>query len=69
MTPIERAAQNMLEAEFKRAGAVLRAITGVGSGQMGLTPGIIKFSPEYRAAKAATDTAFSALRAFNAKHA
>jgi len=39
------------------ANRALNAIPGVGSGPIGLTPDAVKFSPEYRAAKAACDTA------------
>lgn len=61
-------AQAVLEEIVERTGKVLREIPGVGSGPMGLTPDAIKASPEYRAAKAAYDKAFAALRAFNGKY-
>ena len=46
----------------------LRSIPGVGSGPMGLTPDNVKFSPEYRSAKAAFDHAFANLQAFNKRY-
>lgn len=44
--------------------AKLRAIPGIGSGPMGLTPDAIKFGPEYRAAKRAYDNSAAILRDF-----
>lgn len=58
-------ARAMIESELAQAGAALRAIPGVGSGPMGLTPDSVKFSPEFRAAKARHDIAFAALRRLN----
>lgn len=54
-----------LERRSKQAGERLRAIPGVGSGPMGLTPDSVKASPEYQKAKAEADKAFAELRAFN----
>ena len=48
--------------------ATLRAIPGVGSGPMGLTPDAVKFSPEFRAADLAFKYAFANLRAFNDRY-
>ena len=45
-----------------------RAIEGVGSGAMGLTPDSVKASPEYRRARAEFNAAMRALQAFNARH-
>lgn len=55
-----------VEARAKAAGLALRAVPGVGSGANGLTPDAVKFSPEYRAAKAAHEAALAELRRFNA---
>jgi hypothetical protein len=55
-----------LEAAAKSAGGQLKAIQGVGSGPMGLTPDAVKFSPEYRRAYAHYHRAANALRRFNA---
>lgn len=41
------------------------AIAGIGSGPMGLTPDAVKFSPEYRAARAAYERAHAAAAKFN----
>lgn len=62
MTLAIEAARNALRAELDRASAALNAFP---RGSMGLTPDHIKFSPEYRATKAACDKAFAALRHFN----
>lgn len=48
--------------------AAWRALTGVGSGAMGLTPDSVKASPEYRKARAEFNAAMRALQAFNARH-
>jgi len=68
MSAVIEAARAALEAEHKAAGAALRAIPGIGSGRMGLTPDHVKASPDYRAARAAYDRAFAALRRFNGAH-
>ena len=65
MTAIEKAAQDQLYAEMKLAGAALKRFPRLANG---LTPDSVKFSPEYRAAKAACDRAFEAVRAFNSRH-
>lgn len=52
------------ERQQKEASAALRAIPGVGSGPMGLTPDAVKFSPEYRAAKARCDAVAKAAKPF-----
>ncbi len=65
MNPTETA-RRALEAESKAASDALRALPGVGSGAMGLTPDSVRSSSEYRAARAASDRAFQALRRFNA---
>jgi hypothetical protein len=54
-----------LELEVALASKAFRAIAGIGSGPMGLTPDAIKFSPDYRLAKVRFDVAFAALRDFN----
>lgn len=51
------------------ADAASKALQTFPRGPMGLTPDSVKFSPEFRAAKAAYDRAEAALRAFNGKHA
>lgn len=65
---IAKAAQAALMVETKNASKTLRAIPGVGSGAMGLTPDAVRLSPEYRAAKAAFDAAFARERAFNGRY-
>lgn len=62
---IARAVGAQLEAEHKRASAALKALPGVGTGPMGLTPDAVKFSPEYRTLKAAADAAREAVRRHN----
>lgn len=62
---VAKAAQAAIEDEWNRAGAALRAIPGVGTGPMGLTPDTVRALPEYRAVKLAYDSAFARLRAFN----
>ena len=58
-----------LEREYLEASRALKAIPGVGSGPMGLTPDDVKARPEYREAKLASCRAFAALRSFNAHYA
>jgi len=60
-----KARQTELYQAEKEAGDRLKAIPGVGSGPMGLTPDSVKASPEYRKAKADYDLAFANLRSFN----
>lgn len=70
MTPADAMRESdRLHNEARAAAARLRAIPGVGSGAMGLTPDVVKARPDYRAAKAESDRAFAALRAFNGAHA
>jgi len=56
-----------LDAEYKAAGRALSALSG--GGLMGMTPGNVRATPEWKAAKVASDTAFAALRAFNEVYA
>lgn len=63
---IAKIAAAAIDAELSAAGAALKAIPGVGSGPMGLTPDAVKFSPEYRTAKSALDAAKARSRAFYA---
>ena len=58
--------RNACEAHMKEAAQALKAIPGVGSGPMGLTPDSVKASPEYKAAKARFDWDFDSFRKFNA---
>jgi len=60
-----KAERDALDAEVLRAAKALDAIPGVGSLLSGLTPDAVKFSPEYRRARATYDQALSELRAFN----
>lgn len=57
-----------LRAAMYAASDALKAIPGVGSGAMGLTPDSVKCSPEFRKAKRDFDCALRALQAFNARH-
>lgn len=61
-----KAAQAALYAAAKRASDRLATIPGVGSGQMGLTPDAVKFSPAYREARASYQRAADEVRQFNA---
>ena len=54
--------QALLEAESDAAGAALKVFP---KGPMGLTPDVVRATPEYRAAKARSDKAFQRLRDFN----
>ena len=60
-------AQIAAETRYQAAAKALKAIDGVGSGNMGLTPDSVKSSPEYRLAKGRLDRAFQDLRRVNAK--
>lgn len=62
---IAKATQAHLHAATSAAQTALKAIPGVGTGTMGLTPDSVKTSAEYRLAKSALDAAFTAERAFN----
>lgn len=64
-----KARAGALDAEMIRASAALKAVPGVGSGAMGLTPDAVRQTPEYRSAKSASDNAFQAIRAYNGTHA
>ena len=57
--------KKQLEQREREAAKKLGAISGIGSGRMGLTPDAVKASPEYREAKAAWNAAWQALREFN----
>lgn len=54
-----------LESVVKHAESALKAIPGVSSGLMGLTPENVRLSTAYRVAKGDFNKAFAALRAFN----
>lgn len=58
----------LLESDYSAASRNLKAIPGVGSGPMGLTPDDVRARPAYRIAKQAMDKAFAELRAFNAAY-
>jgi hypothetical protein len=60
-----RAEQVRLEAAVAAAAAALRAVPGVGSGPLRLTPDPVRQTPAYQAARATYDAAFAALRRFN----
>lgn len=64
---IAKAVQAELERARNDASRALSAITGVGSGAMGLTPDSVKASPDYRAARRAYDQRHADLAAFNAR--
>lgn len=63
------AARDQIEAAYRKACAELKAVQGVGTGNMGMTPDVVKASPEYRSAKYKADCAFLALRNFNRTYA
>jgi hypothetical protein len=58
-----KAARDAINDEATRLSETLRKFP---TGPTGLTPDAVKASPEYRAAKQAYDSAFAALRCFNA---
>jgi len=58
--------RDSFEAHMKQASEALRALPGVGSGAMGLTPDYIKTSQEYREAKRRFEWDLNNLRRFNA---
>lgn len=62
---IAKQVAQQLNDNYDAAIKTLKAIDGVGTGPMGLTPDAIKFGAEYRAAKAVMDKAFADLRKFN----
>lgn len=63
---IAKVTASLLESDYSAASRNFKAIPGVGSGPMGLTPDDVRARPDYRIAKEAMDKAFAALRAFNA---
>ena len=63
---IAKVTASLLESDYSAASRNFKAIPGVGSGPMGLTPDDIKARPDYRIAKQAMDKTFAELRAFNA---
>lgn len=63
---IAKVTASLLDADYSAACKNLRAIHGVGSGPLGLTPDSVRARTDYRIAKAAFDKAFADLRAFNA---
>jgi hypothetical protein len=60
--PAAKAHYDALSEAAEVASKRLRAIPGIGSGPMGLTPDAIKFSPEYREASAAYQRAAGILK-------
>ena len=68
MLTFEQATQmrDTFDAQARDAGRALRAIEGVGSGAMGLTPDAVKASAAYRDAKRRFDWDFDNLQKFNA---
>ncbi len=63
-----KGARDFLIAERDRAWERLSAVAGVGSGPNGLTPDAVKFGPEYRTARAASNAAELALSRFCRAH-
>lgn len=61
-----KAAREALQEQTRIAGDRLKAIPGVGSGPMGLTPDHVKNSPDYKDARLTYDRAFEAERRYNA---
>jgi hypothetical protein len=57
--------RNIFEAQMKDAAQALKAIEGVGTGWMGLTPDSVKASPKYQEARRRFDWDFDSLRKFN----
>jgi hypothetical protein len=62
--PEAKAKSLELEAEAERTGKALKALSG--GGPMGMTPEGVRSTSEWKAAKREWDTAFAALRNFNA---
>lgn len=60
-----RSAIAHIEAQHKKAGEQWRAIEGIGTGAMGLTPDSVKQSPAYRAAQANFNFWHNRLKAAN----
>ena len=63
-----KAARHLLELELAAASSAWRAIAGVGSGPLGLTPDSVKCSPEYAAAARRYRAAHMALRDLNGRN-
>lgn len=68
MLTFEQATQmrDTFDAQMRDASQALRAVEGVGSGAMGLTPDAIKASEAYQEAKRRFEWDFDNLRKFNA---
>lgn len=66
MDAVIAAARLRLEAERNQASAALKAIPGIGSGALGLTPDSVRAAQAYQAARQAYQRAHEALRRFNA---
>ena len=60
-----RALRDPLESAYDAACDAVRAVPGVSSGPMGLTPDAVKACPDFRAADAACKAADARLRAFD----
>jgi hypothetical protein len=60
-----KASQARHEERVREASARLKAIPGIGSGRLGLTPDSVKASAEYRAARAAYEEAHATAARFN----
>lgn len=60
-----KALRGPLEARLNKANDALRAVPGLSSGQLGLTPDAVKARPDYRVANDAYNAADKALRAFD----
>jgi len=57
--------QSVLIAHHREASAALRAVPGISSGSMGLTPDAVKASPAYREAREDYHACHEALGRFN----
>ena len=68
MLTFEQATQmrDAFDAQMRAASQALRAVDGVGSGAMGLTPDAVKASAAYQEAKRRFDWDFDNLQKFNA---
>ena len=62
---IDLAIKRYYERKTNATSHILKAIHGLGSGPLGLTPDAVKLSDEYRQAKRDFDAAFQAERKFN----
>ncbi len=62
------AARDIIESDCRAASDRLAAL-GANSGPMGLTPDSVKFSPEFRQARADYESAFRALQSLNRRNA